>query len=129
MKDKNLKSEETESSWILPAVRKACRGFLKYEGKHTMYTQTYIFIKWDIDIIYTSVLCNCAYMYFKWEKMKITFEKYSPGRLSQFQLLTMNILRKGFQVWYNLTSLIKQMDTFLIKGGYGIMTKSTKHLH
>lgn len=45
MKDKNLKSEETESSWILPAVRKACRGFLKYEGKHTMYTQTYIFIK------------------------------------------------------------------------------------
>lgn len=45
MKDKNLKNEETESSWILPAVRKACRGFLKYEGKHTMYTQTYIFIK------------------------------------------------------------------------------------
>eukprot|EP00105_Crassostrea_gigas_P010048 XP_011425193.2 PREDICTED: transient receptor potential cation channel subfamily M member 2-like [Crassostrea gigas] len=31
MKDKNLKNEETESSWILPAVRKACRGFLKYE--------------------------------------------------------------------------------------------------
>lgn len=42
MKDKNLKSEETESSWILPAVRKACRRFLKYEGKHTMYTLKHI---------------------------------------------------------------------------------------
>lgn len=44
MKDKNLKSEEMESSWIFFVVRKVCWRFLKYEGKYIMYIFKYIFL-------------------------------------------------------------------------------------